>query len=312
MVMAPGLVQHGFQSYVIHMCLLLGSCMAPFVNIYFSSVINKPIQHIFLLCMKVWWFAGLCLQFLHKSLLKEKSIRCGNWEQIPLSQAQLKYAVLDAYASLRCYQELCLHPLLQSPVCNEGQSGAIDGACISKKCHGDQEMIPQSKAVKHLPPSKEAAYNLFMGYQGKDSCDLQKIADLQGVQLSTVESYIASAILSGRTYEWKLLGIQDCTVLKVGHCITAMIQNLQDNLDVGQATSESPQDVPTVVSNLQSILGDNLPPPGSLADISSIMKRYKCSLKELKEHVGPQIGYGTISLVLSHLSRLLTTSCESG
>ena len=32
-------------------------------------------------------------------LNKENSVRCSNWEDIPLSESQLHYAALDAYVS---------------------------------------------------------------------------------------------------------------------------------------------------------------------------------------------------------------------
>ena len=37
---------------------------------------------------------------LHKSLSKEKDIRCGDWREYPLSQQQKQYAALDAYVSI--------------------------------------------------------------------------------------------------------------------------------------------------------------------------------------------------------------------
>jgi hypothetical protein len=44
--------------------------------------------------------------YLHKILPKPKHIRCGNWERIPLSDDQKKYAELDAYVSYYCYRAM--------------------------------------------------------------------------------------------------------------------------------------------------------------------------------------------------------------
>lgn len=248
--------------------------------------------------------------------MKTKSIRCGNWERVPLSQAQLKYAALDAYASLRCYEELCLHPLLQLPECNVTHSKTNGSASTSKECQENQAqlgLVPQLMQFKHLSPSKEAAYNLFMGNEGKNKCDLEKIARLQGIQLTTAESYIASAILSGRPYDWQRLGIEDNIVLKVGLCVSEVIENSQVSLAVNKAASQGQaQDILSMVSNLRSSLGDHLSPSGILVDLGSIMKQYKCGLKELKERINHQTGYSTIILVLAHLSRLLTATLRVG
>lgn len=43
---------------------------------------------------------------MKKRLDKVDSPRLSDWSQRPLSQEQLKYAALDAYASLCVYQEL--------------------------------------------------------------------------------------------------------------------------------------------------------------------------------------------------------------
>ena len=43
--------------------------------------------------------SGMVEQLLHKRLPKPSNIRCGNWDQVPLSAASRHYAALDAYAS---------------------------------------------------------------------------------------------------------------------------------------------------------------------------------------------------------------------
>ena len=53
-----------------------------------------------------WSLAGLATNQLGYRLRKNYDVRCGDWEEYPLSDAQLEYAALDAYASLLVYQKL--------------------------------------------------------------------------------------------------------------------------------------------------------------------------------------------------------------
>ncbi|XP_021253034.1 Werner syndrome ATP-dependent helicase isoform X2 [Numida meleagris] len=57
-------------------------------------------------CKEVWSLNGLVKHLLGKQLLKDKSIRCGNWEKFPLDQEQKLYAATDAYAGFIIYQKL--------------------------------------------------------------------------------------------------------------------------------------------------------------------------------------------------------------
>ncbi|OXB74961.1 UNVERIFIED_CONTAM: hypothetical protein H355_013301 [Colinus virginianus] len=48
-------------------------------------------------CKEVWSLNGLVKYLFGKQLLKDKSIRCGNWEKFPLDEEQKLYAATDAY-----------------------------------------------------------------------------------------------------------------------------------------------------------------------------------------------------------------------
>lgn len=48
--------------------------------------------------------AGLTERVLRRRLEKQQQLRLSNWQQRPLSAAQLSYAGDDAYASLRIYE----------------------------------------------------------------------------------------------------------------------------------------------------------------------------------------------------------------
>ena len=57
-------------------------------------------------CQKNWSLRRLTETLLEKTIQKSKSLQLSNWEDFPLSDSQLQYAALDAYASLILYEEL--------------------------------------------------------------------------------------------------------------------------------------------------------------------------------------------------------------
>ncbi|KAK7812184.1 hypothetical protein U0070_014775 [Myodes glareolus] len=57
-------------------------------------------------CAETWSLNGMVKHILGKQLLKDKSIRCSNWSNFPLTDDQKLYAATDAYAGLIIYQKL--------------------------------------------------------------------------------------------------------------------------------------------------------------------------------------------------------------
>ncbi|KFR01889.1 Werner syndrome ATP-dependent helicase, partial [Nipponia nippon] len=57
-------------------------------------------------CKETWSLNGLVKHLFGKQLLKDKSVRCGNWEEFPLNEEQKLYAATDAYAGFIIYQKL--------------------------------------------------------------------------------------------------------------------------------------------------------------------------------------------------------------
>ncbi|XP_061848274.1 bifunctional 3'-5' exonuclease/ATP-dependent helicase WRN isoform X2 [Colius striatus] len=57
-------------------------------------------------CKEIWSLNGLVKHLFGKQLLKDKSIRCSNWDKFPLSEEQKLYAATDAYAGFIIYQKL--------------------------------------------------------------------------------------------------------------------------------------------------------------------------------------------------------------
>uniref|UniRef100_A0A8C6XWN2 ATP-dependent DNA helicase n=1 Tax=Naja naja TaxID=35670 RepID=A0A8C6XWN2_NAJNA len=48
-------------------------------------------------CKEIWSLNGLVKHLFHKQLVKDKLVRCGNWECFPLTEEQKLYAATDAY-----------------------------------------------------------------------------------------------------------------------------------------------------------------------------------------------------------------------
>ncbi|NXX41954.1 WRN helicase, partial [Tricholaema leucomelas] len=66
-----------------------------------ADVANEKLK-----CKEIWSLNGLVKHLLGKQLLKDKSVRCSNWEEFPLNEEQKLYAATDAYAGFIIYQKL--------------------------------------------------------------------------------------------------------------------------------------------------------------------------------------------------------------
>ncbi|XP_074185790.1 bifunctional 3'-5' exonuclease/ATP-dependent helicase WRN isoform X2 [Rhinolophus sinicus] len=66
-----------------------------------TDVANEKLK-----CRQTWSLNGLVKHLFGKQLLKDKSIRCSNWNNYPLTEDQKLYAATDAYAGLIIYQKL--------------------------------------------------------------------------------------------------------------------------------------------------------------------------------------------------------------
>ncbi|NWW82847.1 WRN helicase, partial [Climacteris rufus] len=57
-------------------------------------------------CKESWSLNGLVKHLFGRQLLKDKSVRCSNWEEFPLNEEQKLYAATDAYAGYIVYEKL--------------------------------------------------------------------------------------------------------------------------------------------------------------------------------------------------------------
>uniref|UniRef100_A0A8B9VLN0 Bifunctional 3'-5' exonuclease/ATP-dependent helicase WRN n=1 Tax=Anas zonorhyncha TaxID=75864 RepID=A0A8B9VLN0_9AVES len=66
-----------------------------------ADVANEKLK-----CKELWSLNGLVKHLFGKQLLKDKTVRCSNWEKFPLNEEQKLYAATDAYAGFIIYQKL--------------------------------------------------------------------------------------------------------------------------------------------------------------------------------------------------------------
>lgn len=66
-----------------------------------TDLANQKLQ-----CKEKWSLNGLVKHLFNKQLLKDDSVRCSDWDRLPLSDEQKLYAASDAYAGLLIYQKL--------------------------------------------------------------------------------------------------------------------------------------------------------------------------------------------------------------
>ncbi|XP_073493048.1 bifunctional 3'-5' exonuclease/ATP-dependent helicase WRN isoform X4 [Phyllobates terribilis] len=66
-----------------------------------TDLANEKLQ-----CKEKWSLNGLVKHLFNKQLLKDDSVRCGDWDRLPLGEDQKLYAASDAYAGLLIYQKL--------------------------------------------------------------------------------------------------------------------------------------------------------------------------------------------------------------
>lgn len=66
-----------------------------------TDVANKKLKS-----TETWSLNGLVKHLLGKQLLKDKTIRCSNWSNFPLTEDQKLYAATDAYAGFILYKKL--------------------------------------------------------------------------------------------------------------------------------------------------------------------------------------------------------------
>uniref|UniRef100_A0A452S648 Bifunctional 3'-5' exonuclease/ATP-dependent helicase WRN n=1 Tax=Ursus americanus TaxID=9643 RepID=A0A452S648_URSAM len=155
-----------------------------------TDVANEKLK-----CTEIWSLNGLVKHLFGKQLLKDRSIRCSNWNDFPLTEDQKLYAATDAYAGLIIYRKL------------EILGDAVQRFPINKK---EEEMLP-SDVKKRLTSISED----MMGLAKCLPDTLKKLEDPQriSVLLSDISESLCSLrkMILGSTETIQLLPLEDPT-----------------------------------------------------------------------------------------------------
>jgi len=152
--------------------------------------------------------ASLCDELLDRELPKPKEVRCSNWEAAPLSEEQLRYAATDAWAGFLCFRNI----FARDPVV--AAKAAIPQERVDPECKlvrkrslpsadCPSEMVSAMASCRDLPPSKREVYRLF----SENKLTAKSIAELRGIQVSTVLGYLTDAVAAGYSYDLADFGV---------------------------------------------------------------------------------------------------------
>jgi len=147
--------------------------------------------------------AALCEELLRHRLPKPPDVRCSNWEAAPLSEEQLHYAATDAWAGFRCLEELRARaPEALAEVAAALRADTVPSAATARKRPAppdgrQREPVAATASPSDLPPAKRCVYRLFF----ENGLAADSIAELRGIQTSTVLGYLADAIAAGYAYD---------------------------------------------------------------------------------------------------------------
>nr|XP_056704908.1 bifunctional 3'-5' exonuclease/ATP-dependent helicase WRN [Euleptes europaea] len=102
-------------------------------------------------CKEIWSLNNLVKHLFHKQLLKDNLIRCGNWEQFPLTEEQRLYAATDAYAGFLIFQKMAnMKSLKQMQLGLEGDGILLQGDIKKELTSLSEEMMD---LAHHVPDS---------------------------------------------------------------------------------------------------------------------------------------------------------------
>lgn len=143
-------------------------------------------------------------------LPKSNAIRCSDWEAGALTAEQVRYAALDAYASLRVYRALQAiptppqpagaAPCLARPVLAFGGAEGVDLADGVEAADAAEKRA----AAAGLSRAKSVVYGLH-----RSGLSAAQIAEKRHIQTTTATSYLADAAVAGLPVKLQLAGVSD-------------------------------------------------------------------------------------------------------
>ena len=214
---------------------------------------------------------------LNRALPKNKGERVSNWEASTLTEEQVMYAALDAWASLLVYENL-------SERAPQGASGDTPSKterrtstrerprADSGEADGwDQQVVTPalpSERQTALMPAKADAHRLHMelGWSGIE------IAEAKGVMASTANGYLADAIRAGKAYRLGALGLKKKTLAAV---MLALDAHRKSSPEVTSAAA------------VNAALGSERP-----------------TIRAVRELMDEEVDYASVSFALAHLERM--------
>lgn len=214
---------------------------------------------------------------LNRALPKNKGERVSDWEASTLTEEQVMYAALDAWASLLVYESLSERApqgasgdtptqterrtsTNERPRANSGEADGWDPQVVTPALSSDRQTA--------LMPAKADAHRLHMelGWSGVE------IAESKGVMASTANGYLADAIRAGRAYRLGALGLKKKTLAAV------MLA-----LDAHRKSS---------------------PGVTSAAAVNAALGSERPTIRAVRELMDEEVDYASVSFALAHLERM--------
>ncbi|XP_062933266.1 bifunctional 3'-5' exonuclease/ATP-dependent helicase WRN isoform X2 [Cynocephalus volans] len=177
-----------------------------------TDVANEKLK-----CTETWSLNGLVKHLFGKQLLKDKSIRCSNWSNFPLTEDQKLYAATDAYAGFIIYQKLeILGDAVQVFAVNKEKE--ILPSDMKKQLTSISEEVMD--LAKHLPDTFRKLENpqrvsMLLKDISENLYSLRKMifgSAHTEVELRTLEDSTAGVVQQEQTREHKIFtGVKDET-----------------------------------------------------------------------------------------------------
>lgn len=215
-----------------------------------------------------WSLSALVARMLQRHLPKPPALRISAWDARSLTAEQIRYAALDAWASLAVYKRLVELPLLPAPP----PPPLLPESGLSSVISGPPVVIPALPSVATLPFTKLEAHKMHLR-----GAQIPDIASARGIQLTTVCSYLAEAIDGGHAYIWQHLGVPDAYLELIDQAVAA--EAAQPTAEEGAAAAD---------------------PPPAVKDVDSVLRG---RMKLLKQRLPAEIGFPQLRLALAHRAR---------
>lgn len=244
-----------------------------------------------------WSMVTLAEKLLRGRVKKSQDLRCSDWEQIPLTAEQQQYAATDAWLSLKLYEVLENMPITWQavipqvlPVTCNGTTGLGTGTTEEESCTANN-IVPACTDPAPLQPAKRAVLQ-----QHAQGWSVAKIASQRAIQFSTVQSYLAEAIVAGYSYDWGRIAVSSELMSSIAEATT---EALRLGTPLKAALPENASEIAALSAAYR---------PRDL--LAEVLDAKGIKSKELQEEWGElaggdqvELGFGELRLAMAHLGR---------